>query len=173
MSAEGTVTASVLSLVLVDGDRVAVFDTGNGVGAGKLVPTLEALGIGAAGVTQVVMSHWHPDHINGLSTDGVLTFPNAQVFFPQPEYDFLQNAPADVVGGAVAKLQPALDAEQVAFYNAEDEVVSGVQAIATHGHTPRPYVVPAQLRRQPTASRGRCRPERLCIAAQPRVARRL
>lgn len=135
ISNEGTANAAVSILILTDGDRVTLFDTGTGVGAGKLVATLDALGIGASGVTQIVMSHWHPDHIDGLSTDGVLTFPNAQVFFAQPEYDFMQSAP-DVTAGAIAKLQPAIDAGIVTFYNAGDEVVSGVEAIATPGHTP-------------------------------------
>lgn len=136
LNPDGTINATVLNLLLLDGDRVALFDTGNGVGVGKLVPTLNALGIAPENVTDVIMSHFHPDHINGLSTEGALTFPNAMVHFPQVEYDFMQSAPADAVGGALEKLQPALDAEQVSFYAADAEVTGGVQAVATPGHTP-------------------------------------
>jgi glyoxylase-like metal-dependent hydrolase (beta-lactamase superfamily II) len=100
------------------------------------VGTLDALGIGTDAIDTVIISHWHGDHINGLSNEGMLTYPNAMVYFPQAESDFMESAPDDVVGGARAKLQPALDAEQVTFYNDGDEIVSGIQAIATPGHTP-------------------------------------
>lgn len=137
LNAAGELAASVLNLVMIAGDTVAIFDTGNGVEAGgKLVPTLEALGIGTDGVTDVMMSHWHPDHINGLSTDGALVYPNAAVHFPQGDFDFLQNGPQDVVGGAVARLQPALDADIVNIYNHGDEVISGITSVGTPGHTP-------------------------------------
>lgn len=134
---ENGVPTTVMILVMQLGDTIALFDTGNGPQAGaKLLPTLEVLGIAPADVTDINMSHWHPDHINGLSTDGTLTFPNAAVHFPQPEFDFLQNGPQDVVADANAKLQPALDADLVSFFGDGDEILPGVTAIHTPGHTP-------------------------------------
>lgn len=131
------VGATVLILIMELGDTVAIFDTGNGPQAGALLkPTLAAVGIAPEDVTDIAMSHFHPDHINGLSTDGVLEFPNATVHFGQTEFDFLQNGPADATADANAKLQPALDAEAVTFYAAGDEVLPGVTALATPGHTP-------------------------------------
>ncbi len=133
---DGNVSVTVLNLVLETPDGIFLFDTGNGAGVGKLAVTLESLGITPDAVTGVIMSHLHPDHINGLSSNGVLTYPNAMVYYPQPEFDFMQVGPAEAVGDSVAKLQPALDAEQVVFFNTEDEVIPGVQALATPGHTP-------------------------------------
>jgi glyoxylase-like metal-dependent hydrolase (beta-lactamase superfamily II) len=134
---ENGVPVTVMILMMELGDTVALFDTGNGPQAGaKLLPTLTALGIAPEDVTDINMSHWHPDHINGLSTDGTLTFPNAAVHFPQPEFDFLQNGPQDVVADANAKLQPALDADLVSFYADGDEILPGVTPIHTPGHTP-------------------------------------
>ena len=132
----GTIPNTFLILVLQTNDMNVVFDTGNGAGVGKLVPTLEALGIPADSVNAVVMSHWHPDHISGLSTDDVPTFPNATVYFPQAEYDFLQAAPDDVVGGAKAKLAPVEAAGMLSLYAAGTGVIPGVTAISTPGHTP-------------------------------------
>ena len=129
----GDLTATILNLVLIDGDRIAIFDTGNGT---KLVPTLEAAGITPDQVTDVIISHYHPDHIGGLSNGNTLTFPNAMVHFPQVEYDYMQEAPSSVVSNATRKLQPALDAEQVTFFAPDAEVMAGVQAIASPGHTP-------------------------------------
>lgn len=133
---DNTINALVDIMVAQTGDDVILFDTGFGPGGGALVPTLEALGITPADVTVVVSSHFHPDHINGLSNDDGLVYPNAQVFFSQPEYDFLQNAPEDVAGAALGKLQPALDNDQVAFYGDGDEILSGISAIHSPGHTP-------------------------------------
>jgi len=133
----GTVIHSFLILVLQYEDQTVVFDTGNGANSGgRLVSTLNALGNSAEAVNTVVMSHWHPDHINGLSHAGELVFPNAEVFFPQPDFGFLSNAPEDVIGEAMVKLQPALDAEAVSFYNGGDELIPGVTAIASPGHSP-------------------------------------
>lgn len=137
IGADGTVSVSVLNLVMIAGDTVAIFDTGNGAEAGgKMARTLDALGIGTDAVTDVMMSHLHPDHINGLSSNGTLVYPNATVHFTQGDFDFMQNGPENLVGAAMAKLQPALDADIVNFYNFGDEVISGITSVDTSGHTP-------------------------------------
>ncbi|MEL6404794.1 MAG: MBL fold metallo-hydrolase [Chloroflexota bacterium] len=131
-----TVTNTFLVLVMQVGDITAIFDTGNGVGVGKLIPTLDALGIGADGVTAIIGSHWHPDHTNGYSQDGTVNFPNATYYFPQEEYDALQ-ANADSFGaGPLSKIAPVEEAGQLSLYNSGDEVIPRVQSIATPGHTP-------------------------------------
>ena len=58
------------------------------------------------------------------------------VHFPQGDFDFMQTGPEQAVGNANAKLQPALDAEMVAFHNFGDEILPGITAIGTPGHTP-------------------------------------
>lgn len=132
---ESTIRSSVVNLVMINGDTIALFDTGNGPGAGKLVPTLDALGITTDTVTDILVSHWHPDHTNGLSIDGELVYPNAQVHVTQADFDLLQSG-AEFAAGAAAKLQPAVDADQVTTFAPGDDVISGVTAIGTPGHTP-------------------------------------
>ena len=132
---DNTIGAIVNILVARNGDDVVLFDTGMGIAnGGALVSSLASAGIGADDVSMVIHSHWHPDHTNGLSNEGVLTFPNAVVKFPQAEFDFMESAP-DVTANALAKLQPALDAGQVEFYDDGDSV-GAVTAMATPGHTP-------------------------------------
>ena len=53
--------------------------------------------------TQIVISHFHPDHINGIKDkDNRLIFPNAEIMVPAPEWAFwmddanLNAAPADL-----------------------------------------------------------------------------
>ena len=128
-----TINVSVLVLVLTNGEDTIMVDAGNG---GRLIPALESIGMSADSINSVVVTHWHGDHVRGLSSEGAINFPNATVYFPQLDYDLLQSAPADEFGGAVEALQPYVDAGQIQFFGAEDEVISGVQAIPTHGHTP-------------------------------------
>lgn len=126
-------------LLLTNGDRRTLIDTGLSAanGGGRLIPTLAALGIAPEDITDVVISHFHGDHVNGISAeDGTLYFPNAAHYISQAEWDFLQSGPTDTVAGALAKLQPVVDADQLQYYNNEDEVVPGIQALATPGHTP-------------------------------------
>ncbi len=129
------VSATVNVMLLErDGERILI-DTGTGQ---NLVPTLEALGVDPSSVNAVVLSHYHGDHVGGMSMDGTLTFPNAMYHFPQAEWDFLQSAPSDNEGAQAAlnKLQPAVDAGQISYFGGGQEVVSGVQAVNAFGHTP-------------------------------------
>src|ERR671914_519793 len=57
-----------------DADRVIVVDPGMADRQGDIVEPLLALGIAAGGVTDVVISHHHPDH-----TINIGLFPNAAV----------------------------------------------------------------------------------------------
>lgn len=135
----------VQNMVVNTGDGIVLFDTGfgttNPVG-GNLIPTMELLGMSPDDVDTVILSHFHPDHINGVAADGAPLYPNAMYLLSQPEWDVIQSAPtgnADFDGfleGVSATLQPLVDADQLGFYSAEEEIVGGIQAVAAHGHTP-------------------------------------
>ena len=105
------INATVNVMLLERGGERILIDTGTGQ---NLVPTLEALGVAPSSVNAVLLSHYHGDHVGGVSVDGALNFPNATHYFPQAEWDFLQNAPSDNEGAqtALSKLQPAVDAGQ-------------------------------------------------------------
>jgi len=141
---DGTLDNIAQILVLNTGADVVVFDTGFGQGApqgGRLVPTLEALGIGTGDVTTVIISHFHPDHISGMTRDGNAVFANATYYFPQPEKDFMDAQGADspaagTVAATNAQLEPLMANDQVVFYSDGDDIVPGVTAVAAHGHTP-------------------------------------
>ncbi len=115
------------------GDDVFLVDSGTG---NALLPTMEVLGMSPEEVTGVLGSHWHPDHVGGLSTDGAVNFPNATYYLSQVEYDFVQANAEAFTGGAAAAIAPYAENDQLSLYSAEDEIVPGVQAIAAPGHTP-------------------------------------
>lgn len=130
LDGDGNIPGIVDILVVNTGDDLILFDTGTG-GSDQLISTLSAVGISPDDVTKVMISHFHPDHVNGLSNEGTLTYPNAEVFFPQVEFDGMTEE-----NPAMARLQPALDADMVTFFNDGDSPVSGITAMAAHGHTP-------------------------------------
>ncbi len=125
------------------GDQLALLDTGLGAaqGGGRLLPTLNALGLTPEDITSVIFTHFHPDHIGGGVTNGALTFPNAVYHFPQAEWDFVQSVPSGspidgLVQATTGMLDLAMTAEQVNFYAAEAEIIPGISAVSAPGHTP-------------------------------------
>lgn len=136
------------NIALVEaGDQRILLDSGNGPtalesGNGRLMPTLELIGMTAEDITAVVFSHYHPDHINGAFADGSLLYPNAMYYFPQPEYDFLMNAtniPADfqaLVDTAKALLAATEASDHLTVYPAEGEILAGIHAVPAPGHSP-------------------------------------
>lgn len=128
------VPTDVSQLVIDHGGVRTLVDTGTG--GGQLVPTMEALGMAPGSVDRVVVSHFHGDHIGGVSADGAPTFPNASVHFPAPELAFLDgfSGENENVANALAKLAPVRDRLQT--YRAGDELAEGLEAVAAFGHTP-------------------------------------
>jgi glyoxylase-like metal-dependent hydrolase (beta-lactamase superfamily II) len=73
LTSTGGGVASSCTLIR-DGDRRIVVDPGMAESQGALLDPLRAVGLGPADVTDVVISHHHPDH-----TINVGLFPNASV----------------------------------------------------------------------------------------------
>ncbi len=128
------VPTDVSQLVIEQGGVRTLVDTGTG--QGELVSTMAALGMAPDSVDRVVISHFHGDHVGGVSMDGAPTFPSASVHFPAAELAFLESAPAgnENVEAALAKLAPVRDRLQT--YGNGDELMPGLTAVAAYGHTP-------------------------------------
>ena len=130
------------------GDRFVVFDVGSGPNfmptAGKLPAAMEEAGIDPEEVTDVVFTHAHPDHLWGVIDDfDEPLFPNATYRMGAGELDFwrspetLAAMPEErktFVVGAQSRLAAIED--RMATFAAGDEVIPGIEAVATHGHTP-------------------------------------
>lgn len=143
-----TLTPPCNVTLLQTGGRNILFDVGAGPEfmstAGFLTDALDAVGLGPEDITDVVFTHAHPDHIWGLVDDfDDLLFPDASYMIGQTEWDYWTDPNTiDTIGssrttfavGAARRLERI--AENISFFNDGDEIISGVAARATFGHTP-------------------------------------
>lgn len=144
----GEVKVPFTSLVVDDGKRVVLVDTGTGdMGpptAGTWMANFRAAGYAPERVDAVVVSHFHGDHINGLRLkDGTAVFPKAEIHVPAPEWDYWMSD--DKMAAAPERAQGNFKnarrvfgpmAADVRRFKPGAEVVTGIASVAAHGHTP-------------------------------------
>ena len=140
-------------IVVNTGQKLVVIDTGLGEAGfkaskganGQFLTNLAAAGIDPKAIDTVIISHYHGDHVNGLlRADNSLAFPNAEILVPAVEHKFwmddgeMSRAPKGrmeelfknnrrVFAGEVMK--------RLQTYDEGKEVVSGITAVGTHGHS--------------------------------------
>ena len=146
---KGQVTITFNPVVINTGSKLVLIDTGFPPGAGPTMglfqSNLAAAGIDAKAIDIVVLSHLHPDHINGIRTaDGGLAFPNAEIKAPAPDWAFwmsddnMGKAANDMMKGYFANTRKVLSdiAGKVTRYEWGKEVAPGITALEAAGHTP-------------------------------------
>ncbi|KAK0350329.1 hypothetical protein LTR94_029460, partial [Friedmanniomyces endolithicus] len=116
-------------LLIRNGARILLFDTGLGQGKGRLMQSLAAAGVDPAAITDVLISHGHGDHVGGLVVDGGLAFPQAVIRMSRAEWASLRAKPA--MADLVAVIAP-----KVQTFEPGSEPVPGVTAQDAAGHTP-------------------------------------
>ncbi len=131
--------------LLNTGAELVLFDSGNGAGrrpnAGHTRQRLAEAGVPPEAIDVVVLTHFHPDHIGGLMEDGAPAFPNARYVAGAAEYDFW-SPPEKAEAEATARVGQLVQsnvvplAEKTTFVKPGDQVLPGVTAVGSHGHTP-------------------------------------
>jgi len=136
------------TLVVNTGSKLVLVDTGTGgqIGpqAGVLGDNLSAAGIDPKAVDLVVISHFHPDHINGIKDkDNGLVFPNAEIMVSAPEWAFwmddanMNAAPAELKLTFRNQRRIFADiAKQITRFEPGAEVAPGIETLGAPGHTP-------------------------------------
>jgi len=136
------------ALVVNTGKRLVLIDTGSGGQitrtAGVLVSNLVAAGIELKSVDTILISNFHPDHINGIKTkDDGLVFPNAEINVPAPEWTYwmddgkLSRAKDTLKGYFLNSRRIFSDiARSVRRFDPGKEVVPGIASVPAFGHTP-------------------------------------
>jgi len=121
-----TVTLSVDALLVKEPKRVILIDTGVG---GALQQSLAQAGTKPEEVTDVLITHSHPDHMGGLVKDGKLAFPKATIRMSSTEWAFAKKNTqladiVNVIDGNVTTFKPGA------------KVVPQVTSVSLKGHTP-------------------------------------
>jgi glyoxylase-like metal-dependent hydrolase (beta-lactamase superfamily II) len=139
---------SFTALLVNTGSKLVLIDTGTAGQvadtAGSMLENLRTAGIDPRAVDTILISHFHPDHIDGIKTkDGAKVLPNAEILVPEPEWDFWMNdanmAPAE---GAVKRYFLNAHrifrdiASEVRRFKPGAEVAPGIVSIPAFGHTP-------------------------------------
>ncbi len=143
------VETSVDGYLINTGSKLVLVDTGAGgyfgPTLGNLLVSLKASGYTPEQVDEVYITHMHADHIGGLVSGGKVVFPNAVVRADQHEADYwvsqahMDTAPAekkDFFKAALESIQPYMAAGRFKAFDGDTELVPGVRALASRGHTP-------------------------------------
>jgi glyoxylase-like metal-dependent hydrolase (beta-lactamase superfamily II) len=105
---------------------------------------LAAAGVSPSAIDTIVISHFHPDHIDGIKTkDGDKVFANAEILVPEPEWKFwMDDGHMSRATGAVhryflnARRIFKDIAKEVRPFKPGAEVAPGIVSVPAFGHTP-------------------------------------
>jgi glyoxylase-like metal-dependent hydrolase (beta-lactamase superfamily II) len=140
-------------IVVNTGAKLVVIDTGTGEAnferskgaAGQFQRNLAASGIDRNAVDTVIISHFHGDHVNGLLTaDNKPAFPKAEILVPKTEWAFWMDD-GEMSRAAAGRMQDLFKNNRRVFdalgrkvtpYEWDKDVVPGIRAVGTPGHTP-------------------------------------
>lgn len=131
------------SLVLVDSGAASCL----GSHLGSVLSNLKASGYKPEQVDSILLTHLHPDHVCGISQNGVANFPNATVYVSATEANYwlsseqLNKIPKEKQAGYLATVEKIKQA--IAPYQAKQrfktykfgDQIQGFKVINSNGHT--------------------------------------
>jgi glyoxylase-like metal-dependent hydrolase (beta-lactamase superfamily II) len=140
--------ASINAFLIKYENKLLLIDTGAtelvGPTAGKLPQTLRAAGAPPEDITDVFITHIHPDHTGGLMNGNTKVFPNATIHINKREVDYWFNKS---IAAAAAepqktffaqvdpKVKPYMDSGQLKTFEGATEFFSGFRSEPAYGHT--------------------------------------
>jgi glyoxylase-like metal-dependent hydrolase (beta-lactamase superfamily II) len=150
----GNIPSPFIAVLLQHNNRKILIDTGIGfmekplvfrgnsyLFQGKLTSLLQQEGIKKEDITDVIVTHFHPDHIGGVVAGEELNFPNARFHIHEEEWTYWHSGQSDN--------QPALFKHFIEtnitllkeknlhlFHGDFTEIIPGITAVQAAGHTP-------------------------------------
>lgn len=135
-------------LIMVDSGAASCF----GAHLGSIYNNLKASGYEPEQVNDIFLTHLHPDHVCGISNNGVANYPNATLHISKTEYDYwmspntLKKIPTenqakflDTVNKIKTALAPYEKDKKVNVFSDKSLAVAGVALQPSFGHTPGHY----------------------------------
>ena len=183
---DGTVELPVnkiLTYLINTGEKLILIDTGAaklfGPTLGNLQESIKAAGYTPEQVDEIYITHMHADHVGGLMMGDKMAFPNATVRSDKKDADFwlskenLEKAPEANKGffqGAQASVNPYVSAGKYKPFEGNTDLVPGIKAVVTRGHTPGHAVYVVESKGQKMVVLGDLMHVAAVQFAQPTVA---
>ena len=143
------VQGSVNAFLINTGAKLILIDSGAGAlygpTLGHMISNLKASGYQAEQVDEIYITHFHADHIGGLSANGAANFPNAVLRTDAAELGFWMDEAnrakvakelAGTFDAAKAMVGPYQTSAHVKPIEGAGVLADGVVAKPSHGHTP-------------------------------------
>lgn len=153
--AADNIASPFIAVLLQQDDKKILIDTGIGfleeplifrgesyVFKGRLQQLLQQQNIKKEDITDVIITHFHPDHIGGIYNGaGSLNFPNAQFHIHQDEWAYWHSSPSD---GQPALFKHFVETNITLLKNLNlhlykgdfTQLLPGITAVKVEGHTP-------------------------------------
>ncbi len=135
LSPEGAVPSSISCFLVETQGKKVLFDTGNGTErGGMLLQRLDSIGVKPESIDFLVITHFHGDHIGGMTEGGKPVFTNAEVYVPEVEriyWKYMSNGNAKAAADAMAAY-----GDKVHCFKYTDTLPLGIKPLAAPGHTP-------------------------------------
>lgn len=134
LSPDGSVSSSISCYLVETQGKKVLFDTGNGTErGGMLLKRLDDIGVSPEDIDLLVITHFHGDHIGGMTEGGKPVFTRAEVYVPEQEYAAwlkMSNQNAKMAMDAMAAY-----GDRLHRFSYSDTLPLGIKPMAAPGHT--------------------------------------
>ena len=130
--AEESFESSVNVFLVRKEGKSFLIDAGNDQSRGSLREKLGQMGVSVGEISDVFITHIHPDHVGGLLWNGLPLFPNATIHIAKVEYEAWET---DSARSALGKYLASY-AGKIHKFEYSDALPCGIRPEKRAGHTP-------------------------------------